>query len=149
MSKCVSMARFSALCPPRSWRLLERCLSFKSGGPWGHKPLIDALIERQAGKPVTKSDRYLRIPGHKERIDRDIWSNIHYGYVGKLTIGTPINDLGDAVFGGVNDPGDRLSIKIGYELADKFPEGNVPEGAITASIVEHLDEYVGSTDKVR
>lgn len=66
---------------------------------------------------MARTDRtfWTRIPGtgRKEMIRYDIWSNIHYGYVGR-SHGIPAGLLLAAQRN--NDPGDDLSVEIGIRL---------------------------------
>ncbi|MFT4296054.1 MAG: RHS repeat-associated core domain-containing protein, partial [Micropruina sp.] len=117
-------------------------------GGWDHKWPADSMIEAELGRPIVNDDRYLPVPGKQARLYRDVWSNIHYGYVAKQTVGKDFSDLGNRAFGGTDDAGDRISIEIGYELADRYPNGNVPSGAITKAILARFDEY-STTNKVR
>lgn len=89
---------------------------------WDHKPKLTLLLGLNPdGIPGTSDDDYyFPIRGHLENeIFYDIWSNIHYGYVGRAA-GFSATELqsGAAMGGpaGANDPGDVLSVQIGIDL---------------------------------
>jgi hypothetical protein len=105
----------------------------KTGGPWDHKSHIKK----------TYGDWTLDDPNSRLYFF-DIWSNIHYGYIGKacgfpewdLLAGAGIaqwkagtvpdgywerrlKKIGDAdVFSAFDDPADQEAIKVGFELWD-------------------------------
>ena len=93
--------------------------------PWDHKPKLERKLYL-AGDPSTSSDDdyYFPIRGNTtHEVYYDIWSNIHYGFVG-LAAGFPEQDLqsGAAIpfLTGTNDPGDVYTINMGFELWKKY-----------------------------
>ena len=89
------------------------CSKLKVGaGAWDHKPILKALVQ-------SKRTFWTAVPdtGRKERIRFDIWSNIHYGYVG-LSHGIPPTVLYQAQLmdGGNNSDADNLSVRLGFVL---------------------------------
>lgn len=90
--------------------------------PWDHKPKIQALFPTM-GLSTPFYHRYLHNDRHYE-ISYDIWSNIHFGYIGKaigfwewlLELGADIVQRN--IFG--DDPQDTAAIKIGYQLYDTY-----------------------------
>ncbi|MFT4127152.1 MAG: polymorphic toxin type 44 domain-containing protein [Gordonia sp. (in: high G+C Gram-positive bacteria)] len=89
------------------------------GGEWDHKPKLDELLDLQ-----TEDDHYLAVPGTPYRVSYDIFSNIHYGYVGRaagfsrsqLFTGANLHDEE----AGVSDAGDDMSMKLGMDLWDTY-----------------------------
>jgi hypothetical protein len=113
-------------------------LEFKSlvgyGRPWDHKLYISETYGKYSLDPVSN-----------EQIPWDVWSNIHYGYIGKrigfskwtLLSAAGIAQFKDSVvpdgyllrrdqdrfdfdvFSALDDPRDQVAIKIGIFLWDK------------------------------
>lgn len=86
------------------------------GREWDHKPKLDSLLNL----PGTNY-RYLVWGNSDREFYYDVWSNIHYGYVGKaagysdsyLQILASANDI--LVTGKLNDP-DTNAVNLGIEL---------------------------------
>ncbi|ORV07538.1 polymorphic toxin type 44 domain-containing protein [Mycolicibacterium fallax] len=94
----------------------------KEGGPWDHKPQIRALVGAQNG-----DDLFFQEPGSDRQVFYDIYSNLHYGYIGRAS-GLPEWLLMEAAGGGlpgtgVNDPGDDITMKAGITLFEKYGPG--------------------------
>lgn len=87
----------------------------RDNGEWDHKPKLDSLL-------TLKGSNYARLLWGKSDSEfyYDIWSNIHYGYVGKaagypdfvLQSASSLNDLGKRNL----DFKDTNAIKLGIEL---------------------------------
>lgn len=112
----------------------------RSGGKWDHKPTIRKYApsfyhktERSSvnpEKPATVFGTYL--PGDKNYIyDYDVWSNIHYGYAGRmsgfkertLNWGAKIHDAakGHSISDTFSDRNkDANAVKLGIKLYDKY-----------------------------
>lgn len=112
----------------------------RSGGKWDHKPTIRKYApsfyhktERSSvnpEKPATVLGTYL--PGDKNYIyDYDVWSNIHYGYAGRmsgfkertLNWGAKIHDAakGHSISDTFSDRNkDANAVKLGIKLYDKY-----------------------------
>jgi hypothetical protein len=59
--------------------LTEWAMLVCSNCEWDHKPLIRNLV----GASLEDNDTlYVNVPGTPYRLNHEIWSNIHYGYVG-------------------------------------------------------------------
>lgn len=87
----------------------------RPGSVWDHKPTIG----RHFGLGKETGDGYgyrYRISGMPYEVYYDIWSNIHYGYVGRRVGFTEWELQTGAAPIGVQDPGDVRSIGIGTEL---------------------------------
>ena len=135
-----------------------------AGRPWDHKPKIRdngdfnaiAVIRPLPGKPANQlSYRYW----HKYKNHDyfyDVWSNMHYGYVG-LSVGFDEKTLLDGASkaqkidskGGNSEdtPDDITSIKIGFSLFKQF--GLYGDGLTTQHVLDALEEknYSESRDK--
>jgi len=124
----VIMAYFTnRVCPRGGWvdRHGGRC-------DWDQKRLIAKAIGAQINPDgslgyIRALDYYTAIPGTNEQMSLDVWSNIHYGFVGSCA-GIPARILLKAQnikFAGVGrDPGDDVSVKIGLDLARNYCPGS-------------------------
>ena len=141
------MRFFNSLSGPgRSLALAEFIYRVGPGGEWDHKEMLrDELGLNPDKKPGTTGDEdwYFPIEGNsQDEYNYDIWSNIHYGYVGKaagfstfeLKVGA---DLAD---GGRRIPADDVSVRIGIELWEKHGS-NLTEDQLRQAIIDHTDEY--------
>ena len=112
----------------------------RSGEKWDHKPTIRKYAtsfyhktEKSSvnpEKPATVFGTYL--PGDKKYIyDYDIWSNIHYGYAGRmsgfkdrtLNLGARIHDAakGHSISDTFSDRNkDANAVQLGIKLYDKY-----------------------------
>jgi hypothetical protein len=89
---------------------------------WDHKPKIADRYDLK-----TSDDFYFKPPGQKKEVFYDIYSNIHYGYVGRAAgfdSGTLIEgaSLGESAVTGDDDQGDQITMRVGIELYDKYGE---------------------------
>jgi hypothetical protein len=109
---------------------------------WDHKPV---LRDRYFQETVRSSERYTQVPGSDFAVNFDVWSNIHYGYVGTL-LGLSSIALQTAANGfpgsGLNDDGDRLTIDIGIQLAHKIAPGDLSQEAIDSAVREKLSDLM-------
>ncbi len=112
-----------------------------SGGDWDHKPILGDMLGLKNDK-----DYYFPIRGDQaNEYYYDIWSNIHYGYVGAAagfdtsTLQDGAN-LGEAITG-TNDPGDVLTVQIGIDLWEKYGNSMTSE-QLQAEILAHREELV-------
>ncbi|MFV0346586.1 MAG: polymorphic toxin type 44 domain-containing protein [Bacteroidales bacterium] len=122
--------------------------------PWDHKPKIRDKFKHLAVERVEYSNRTKKMVTYKSYYHKykdydyfyDVWSNIHFGYVG-LSVGFDEDTLlGGAdmaqVFdsGGNNSldtPDDKTSIKIGFSLFYKY--GVYAEKLSKEDVLEFLD----------
>lgn len=91
-------------------------LKVQAGGDWDHKPKLESMFGLE--KP---NDFYFSVPGTDQEVYYDIYSNIHYGYIG-AEAGIPADVLIEAAnLGtsgtGVNDTGDDIAVRAGAELS--------------------------------
>ncbi|KAM3096000.1 polymorphic toxin type 44 domain-containing protein [Phormidesmis sp. 146-35] len=125
--------------------LAEFAYRVRSGGEWDHKPMLrDELGLNPDKKPGTTGDEdwYFPIEGNsQDEYNYDIWSNIHYGYVGRAAGFSPIELRGGAdLADGGRMPSDDLSVRIGMELWEKHGS-NLTEDQLRQAIIDHTDEY--------
>ncbi|MGB2572541.1 fibronectin type III domain-containing protein [Micromonospora citrea] len=113
----------------------------RPGGVWDHKPPI-ARVFGPGREDGYKSYRY-RIPGLPYEVYYDVWSNIHYGYVGRRAKFTEWELQTGAAPVGVQDDGDVRSIGIGASLWNSHGYGlsrqNI-DSAIRANWLGYLGE---------
>ncbi|NBE53672.1 hypothetical protein GUY60_20060 [Streptomyces sp. YC537] len=115
--------------PPNPLALGEALVIWKrmveGGAEWDHKP----KLEERYGLD-SEIDRYFKIPGDSagRAVYYDMWSNIHYGYVGAAAgFSLKLLQFGAVVApgAGTNDKADELYVDAGYNLwhSDKGGEG--------------------------
>jgi hypothetical protein len=124
--------------------LLARTLWFslvRSGAKWDHKP----KLEKKLGLK-NPPDYYFPIRDDAEHEwYYDIWSNIHYGFVGRAA-GFTSQTLQDYAASGLpgagkNDAGDVLSVQIGIDLWDEY-QLTLTQDQLHEAIVSHLQDYL-------
>jgi hypothetical protein len=109
----------------------------KTDGPWDHK---DRMHEMTVGDNI-----FTPMPGAPAEIRDDIWSNIHYGYVGSQAGIDPrvlhagANGVDIIEHFGKTDPGDQAAVQIGIDLARKYPPGTLTTDALNAEILANHD----------
>ncbi|MEU8241002.1 GDSL-type esterase/lipase family protein [Actinoplanes missouriensis] len=123
------------------WRQLV-----STGKVWDHKPIIAEYWNDR--------DKYFAdiLPGTQLKLYYDVWSNIHYGYVGSaagisrdaLILGSHIDP--DA---GETDPGDDLSIDIGVDLFQAYGATGLTTERLDQAIRAHLAEWQRLTGTVQ
>lgn len=107
----------------------------RTGGPWDHKTRVREL---QGGT-------FTPLPGTPGKVSYEIWSNIHYGYVGR-DIGFPAAVLhagangADLLEHGQVDRGDQAAVQIGIELRNKYGPGELRPEHIDEAIRAHYQE---------
>ncbi|MFD3748201.1 polymorphic toxin type 44 domain-containing protein [Nocardia sp. NPDC058633] len=97
-------------------------LAFKEkvevGAEWDHKPQLEDRFDLSA-----EDDYYFKDPSQDRAVYYDLYSNIHYGYVGRAA-GFPEDTLiwaaNQGGSTGANDVGDDISMRIGSELYEKY-----------------------------
>jgi hypothetical protein len=115
----------------------------KAGAPWDHKP----LIKRGLGPGLETDDAHAyryRVTGSSYEVYFDIWSNMHFGYVG-LYCGFTERELQEAASHvGVDDPGDHRSIRLGFDLWNMNGMG-LGRGQVDSIVRANLAAYVGES----
>jgi RHS repeat-associated protein len=114
-------------------------------GDWDHKPKLKRLVG-------VNHKFYTPIGGDTvhERLRFDVWSNIHYGYVGR-SHGIPADILRAAAnswFAGQNSPADRLSVNLGIRLWGRHGRG-LTASQLEKEVRDHMFMYSKSPDAVR
>lgn len=121
-----------------AWRFIDLV---KTGAIWDHKPVILRYFDDR--------DRYYSdIPGTSWKIYFDVWSNIHFGFVGRaggfsrqdLILGSHI-----AEGAGHTDAGDDLSVNIGMDLWEQYGPGGLTTARLDAAIRARLSGYRQAT----
>lgn len=112
-------------------------------GAWDHKEQLLRLVgaRKKFWTPVAGDPR-------PERIKYDIWSNIHYGFVGRAH-GIPADVLRWAAikFGGNDSPGDRLSVNLGIRLWGRYAIALTYE-RLQREVLTHMTMYRSYKDQV-
>lgn len=122
---------------------VEAALAWKdlveTGGPWDHKSKIRG--------EMTGGNQFTPIPGVPGEIRFDVWSNIHYGYVGtqagfdSIALHTGAN-AADLWENGHTDPSDQAAVQIGIDLAHRYgPDALRPEH-VSQIIMDNYDKLV-------
>jgi hypothetical protein len=120
----------------------------RSGGPWDHK---DSMLGIYA---FGGDEEYTKIEGRSEGVLFNVWSNVHYGYVG-TEIGISawtLQEAADAgnwpVVGeyleptaGVSTRGDRISIDIGIQLRRTYAPHELTVAAVHEAIVGRIPDW--------
>jgi len=141
---CASMLAGQQAGALRMWTL-----QVMENGPWDHKPLIRARF----ASSVDAEHKWHRL-GDTEYF-YDLWSNLHYGYVGIaagfsediLLDGAGLEQIGSSVLHGRwplraagvrglrawDDPWDRVAVAAGIELYKRFPQG-VSDGVVMQTV---------------
>ncbi|MFD3706461.1 polymorphic toxin type 44 domain-containing protein [Nocardia sp. NPDC058658] len=110
----------------------------QTGGDWDHKWQLQQKFGLETGE-----DFYFKDPSQDKAVSYDIYSNIHYGYVGRASgfdTDTLISfaNLGDGVTG-TNDSGDDISMNIGAALYDKYG-ANMTQAQLHAGVQEAMQQ---------
>lgn len=130
--------------------------------PWDHKPLIRNKFNGLAVERTEYSTEVKRMVTYKSYWHKykdydyyyDVWSNIHYGYVGlsvgfdekTLLGGADLAQVIDSSGGNAEDTGDdKTSIKIGFALYYKY--GRYAEGLTAQDILNALDSSMMTESK--
>lgn len=90
------------------------------GMDWDHKPKIEEMMGLSS-----KEDYFFKDPSQDRAVFYDLYSNIHYGYVGRAAGFDPDTliagaSLGESVLTGEDDYGDQITMNVGMELYDKY-----------------------------
>lgn len=116
----------------------------QTNGEWDHKPKIEELLGITSPNKLDPN-HYFQQPGTKRSVLYDIYSNIHYGYIGRLS-GMPTDTLvWGATLGtaetGQNDDGDLITMRGGAALFDKYGPNMTAEQFHTGltDIINQLD----------
>jgi DDE superfamily endonuclease/Bacterial toxin 44 len=144
--------RFVEQIPRSGWQILsagrgskgERLYVCPKICPWDHKPKIAnqySMGRRPAWNPVRPKDFYTAIPGTKKQVYYDIWSNIHYGFVGRAA-GFSRDALikgSHSPLAGKTDEGDDFTVDLGVDLYEKYGSGGMTGENLDQAVRGNLD----------
>ncbi|MGV0028164.1 polymorphic toxin type 44 domain-containing protein [Phormidesmis priestleyi] len=132
----------SLALPSRLAALAEFGWRVRQDGEWDHKP----LLRRELGLDPDEEPGpgfYFPIRGNEQyEYNYDIWSNIHFGYVGMAAGFTDVELRGGAIAadGGTYVPADDLSVRIGIELWQEHGS-NMTDEDLRQAVIDHTEEY--------
>lgn len=109
-------------------------------GDWDHK---QDILNMTAGEK-----QYTPAPDLGGEIRYDVWSNIHYGYVGReaefsgtvLHAGADAADLAGSQH--KTDPADQLAVQIGIELRERYGPDQLRPEYIHEALLAHRDDLL-------
>lgn len=115
-----------------------------SGCEWDHKGILDGMLG--LGNTPPTGDYWFPVRGDTEHeYFYDIWSNIHFGFVGSAAGFDEMTLQRGAAFGdfiaGTNDAADELSVSIGVELWRNYGLSLV-RSQLHRAILRSRDEYL-------
>lgn len=130
-------------------------IQVRQGGVWDHKPILNEkyTLMGTPPRPFGTMGRAFHFPIRGDLFNEyyyDVWSNIHYGYIG-TKCGFDENTLqGGAASGfpgaGDNDEGDVISIKIGIDLWRNFGL-NITTDVLRKSIISKAADYLAARNR--
>ncbi|MFF5445817.1 polymorphic toxin type 44 domain-containing protein [Streptomyces sp. NPDC012888] len=102
-------------------------LKVAPGQDWDHKPQLQDRYDLRH-----KDDFFFKQPGQNREVFYDIYSNVHYGYIGRAAGFDPDTlikgaSLGETLLTGDDDQGDQITMRVGMELYDKYGEDMTQE----------------------
>jgi hypothetical protein len=104
---------------------------------WDHKP----ILQKRYGLD-TANELYFKAPGQNRAVSYDIWSNIHYGYVGRAA-GLSHFELEKGaqvpILAGATDEGDKITVRVGMDIYDRYGP-NLTKEQFQQKVDEALDE---------
>jgi RHS repeat-associated protein len=119
-------------------------MKVRTGGDWDHKPRLQRIFGHEG------ENFYMRVPDTNKAVSFDLWSNIHYGYVGtELGISEDVLQtgarLGNTIpglkaFAGSNDRFDEVAIQIGIDLRHQYSTQDLTADAVRSTVLSRLPE---------
>ncbi|MEU9398279.1 polymorphic toxin type 44 domain-containing protein [Streptomyces sp. NPDC048242] len=115
---------------------------------WDHKPKLDKKFN------LSKKGYFIDVPGTDYKVFYDMWSNVHYGYVGRaagfdsktLIQGATISD---PILVGKDDAGDHMTMQAGIDLFDQHGLNLTRQQFHTALIDTIGQMYAKGSDQVK
>ncbi|GAA2218149.1 RHS repeat-associated core domain-containing protein [Micromonospora olivasterospora] len=108
--------------------------------PWDQKPELQKLF----GMDLADLDSLMMdVPGTKLRVNYDVWSNIHYGYVG-THIGidrqalVAAQNLPSNPVTGRRDQSDAMAVDIGIRLRQQYGPRELTQELVVAALMDSL-----------
>jgi RHS repeat-associated protein len=102
---------------------------------WDHKPKLRDMY----GLTLKDNDTlYMDVPGTDQRMYYDVWSNIHYGYVGREA-GFAGQELQDGakvpILAGTTTEADIMTVQIGIDLYENYTPEELTPGIVHNAIL--------------
>jgi RHS repeat-associated protein len=115
---------------------------------WDHKPKLEKKFN------LPEKGYFIDVPGTDYKVFYDMWSNIHYGYVGRaagIDAKTLIEgaSVGDSLLVGEDDIGDHMTMQAGIDLFDRQGLGLTREQFHSAVIDTVEQMYAKGADQVK
>ncbi|MQY22034.1 polymorphic toxin type 44 domain-containing protein [Nocardia macrotermitis] len=130
--------------PDRMQAIADWFRQVKPGGPWDHKAYLAATFGGRAyDLDRSRGTYYFQWNGTKYLLSYDLWSNFHYGYVGRSAgiDAETLRKAHQAPGTGATDPGDVLTVDLGIDFYTKYGPGETPS-AIADYLIEHQAQLV-------
>ncbi|GIG71382.1 polymorphic toxin type 44 domain-containing protein [Phytomonospora endophytica] len=110
----------------------------RPGGPWDHKGPIGEYLG-VGGDDI--ANQYVNVPGTDYQVRYDLWSNIHYGYVGSAAgFGASTLIEGASLPGaGRSESADDFAMQMGIDLWNEYGD-DMTEADLEAFIVDSLGD---------
>ena len=116
----------------------------RSGGDWDHKRPLQRIFGHEG------ENFYMRVSDTDKAVSFDLWSNIHYGYVG-TDVGFSADtlqagaNLGNTIpplraIAGTNDRFDEVAIQIGIDLRHQYASQDLTAEAVRSTVLSRLPE---------
>ncbi|MGY0232970.1 RHS repeat-associated core domain-containing protein [Longispora urticae] len=122
--------------------LYEWAVHVRPGAVWDHKDYLRNRYNLADGKNI-----WFDIDGSDYSVRMDMWSNIHYGYVGAAAgFGEAELQNGQRVpiLSGASQPIDNITVQIGIDLYKSHPNGITPE-ILNQEIQKRLPEMLAAS----
>ncbi|WP_165803784.1 polymorphic toxin type 44 domain-containing protein [Mycobacteroides abscessus] len=117
------------MTPPELWEIwkkddalvgqMEFARMVQTNGPWDQKPQIQDLVGIHKGDGL-----FLQQPGTDRQVYYDMWSNLHFGYVGKAAGLDEASLMAvpniPVPFIGGNDASDNMYVRAGIDMFNKY-----------------------------
>lgn len=150
---------FNSMVQQSAFAMLEAkgrwFVQVREDGPWDHKPILKRMYESMPSppRPFGAMGRAFHFPIRGDVFHEfyyDIWSNIHFGFVG-TRCGFDEKTLQEGAASGFpgaggNDEGDVLSTRIGVELW-KNKGLSLTASDLLAAILARTSDYVAARAK--
>ncbi len=108
----------------------------RPGGPWDHKPILTSMFR------LSGDGFYMDVPGTGMSVYYDIWSNIHYAYVGKyagFSTAELLTGQNIPVVSGRQSRADDAAVLLGVHLFDRYRGSALTPARIQTAIAGALN----------
>lgn len=138
--------------PPKVWEIwkkndalmgqLEFARMVQTNGPWDHKPQIQDLVGIHKGDGL-----FFQQPGTDRQVYYDMWSNLHFGYIGKAagldeTSLMAVPNIPTPATGG-NDVTDDMYVRAGIDMFNQYGP-NMTFEQFNQSVGQLIDQLVAA-----